>query len=119
MYVEYLKRYIERQDFVVETYYEPMGGGMIYDVAAFIDRPDGTQRLRCVGEVVTNLRPEWIVKHYDDMARTEGLLRVWVVPNYDTAHELVRTLHEAGRVSDVPYKSVTITRLSPKRRLVT
>jgi len=106
VYVEYLKRYIERQEFVVETYYEPMGGGIIYDVAAFIERPDGTRCLRCVGEVVTNLRPEWIVKHYDDMARNEDSLKVWVVPNYDAAHELVRTLHEAERVSDVPYKSV-------------
>jgi hypothetical protein len=106
VYVEYLKRYIERQGFIVETYYEPMGGGAIYDVAAFIEQPDGTRRLRTVGEVVTNLRPEWIVKHYDDMARNEGVLKLWVVPNSDVAHELVRTLEQEGRVSDVPYKSV-------------
>jgi hypothetical protein len=104
--VEYLKRYIERQGFIVETYYEPMGGGIIYDVAAFLEREDGTRRLRTVGEVVTNIRPDLVVKHYDDMARTEGVLKLWVVQNSGAAHELVRTLEQAGRVEEVPYKSV-------------
>jgi hypothetical protein len=106
VYVEYLKRYIERQGFIVETYYEPMGGGIIYDVAAFLERADGTRRLRTVGEVVTNIRPELVVKHYDDMARTEGVLKLWVVQNSDAAHEIVRTLEQAGRVDKAPYKSV-------------
>jgi hypothetical protein len=106
VYVEYLKRYIQNQGFVVETYYEPMGGGMIYDVAAFVERDDGTRRLRMVGEVLTNVRPELMVKHYDDMARNKGVLKLWVVQNYDVAHKLVRTLKQEGRVSDVPYKSI-------------
>jgi hypothetical protein len=106
VYVEYLKRYLEREGFAVETYYEPMGGGMIYDVAGFTEETDGTRRLGAVGEIVTNIRPELAVKHYDDMARNEGVLKLWVVQNSDGAHDLVRTLAQADRVDDIPYKSV-------------
>lgn len=59
-----------------------------------------------VGEVLTNVRPDLMVKHYDDMARNEGVLKLWVVQNYNVAHKLIRTLKQEGRVSDVPYKSI-------------
>ena len=106
VYIEYLKRYIERNGFIVETYFEPMGGGVIYDVAAFSERSDGTRKLQAVGEVIGNSRPDWIVKHYDDMVQHDNVLKLWVVQSSDVAHELVRVLRDADRIENVPYKSV-------------
>ena len=90
----------------VEKYYEPMGGGMVFDVAGFIDLPGGRRNLTAIGEVITTVKPERVVKHYDDFAQYEGVTKHWVVKDIDVTHDLVRALHDAGRVETVPPKSL-------------
>ena len=90
----------------IEKYYEPMGGGMIFDVAGFVELPGGQRNLTAIGEVVTLVKPERVVKHYDDFAQYGGVTKHWVVKDMDVTHDLVRALHNAGRVETVPPKSL-------------
>jgi hypothetical protein len=105
VYVEYIARHLRNRGLLVETYYEPMAGGMVFDVAAFLPRDDGSRTLAVIAEVVTNIRPELMVKHYDDLASFEGVRKMWVVPHTDVAHEIIRALAEAGRLENVPHKT--------------
>ncbi|WP_324665707.1 hypothetical protein [Haloarcula sediminis] len=105
VYVEYIARHLRNRGLLVETYYEPMAGGMVFDVAAFLPRDDGSRTLAVIAEVVTNIRPELMVKHYDDLASFEGVRKMWVVPHTDVAHEIIRALADAGRLENVPHKT--------------
>jgi hypothetical protein len=90
----------------VEKYYEPMGGGMVFDVAGFVDLPGGQRNLTAIGEVITQVKPERVLKHYDDFAQYSGVTKHWVVKDIDVTHDLVRALHDAGRIETVPPKSL-------------
>jgi hypothetical protein len=90
----------------VEKYYEPMGGGMVFDVAGFIDLPDDQRNLTAIGEIITTVKPERVVKHYDDFTQYDRVTKHWVVKDIDVTHDLVRALHDAGRVETVPPKSL-------------
>jgi hypothetical protein len=105
VYVEYIARHLRNRGLLVETYYEPMAGGMVFDVAAFLPRDDGSRTLAVIAEVVTNIRPELMVKHYDDLASFEGVRKMWVVPHTDVAHEIIRALSDAERLENVPHKT--------------
>jgi len=107
VFTECFARYLEKTEGQhVEKYYEPMGGGMVFDVAGFIDLPGGQRNLTAIGEVITTVKPERVVKHYDDFAQYEGVTKHWVVKDIDITHDLVRALHDAGRVETVPPKSI-------------
>ena len=106
VYVEYVARHLRNRGLLVETYYEPMAGGMVFDVAAFVPRDDGGRTLAVIAEVVTNIRPDLMVKHYDDLATFEGVRKMWVVPHMDVAHDIVRTLVDAGRLQTAPHRDV-------------
>ena len=88
------------------TYYEPMAGGMVFDIAAFAPREDGRRTLAVIAEVVTNIRPDLMVKHYDDLASFDRVRKMWVVPHTDVAHKIIRTLVDAGRLENVPPKTL-------------
>ena len=105
VYVEYIARHLRNRSLLVETYYEPMAGGMVFDVAAFMLRDDGSRKLAVIAEVVTNIRPELMVKHYDDLESFDGVRKMWVVPHTDVAHEIIRTLVDAGRLANAPHKT--------------
>jgi hypothetical protein len=107
VFTECFARYLEQTEGQhIEKYYEPMGGGMVFDVAGFVDLPGGQRNLTAIGEVVTVVKPERVVKHYDDFAQYEGVTKHWVVKDIDITHDLVRALHDAGRVETVPPKSI-------------
>jgi hypothetical protein len=107
VFTECFARHLEQTEGQhVEKYYEPMGGGMVFDVAGFIDLPGGQRNLTAIGEVITAVKPERVVKHYDDFAQYDGVTKHWVVKDIDVTHDLVRALHDAGRVETVPPKSL-------------
>lgn len=106
VYVEYTARHLRNQGLLVETYYEPMAGGMIFDVAAFLPGDDGGRTLAVIAEVVTNIRPDLMVKHYDDLASFDGVRKMWVVPHTDVAHEIIRVLADTGRLQTVPHRDI-------------
>ena len=107
VFTECFARYLEQTESQhVEKYYEPMGGGMVFDVAGFVDLPGGQRNLTAIGEVVTAVKPERVVKHYDDFAQYDGVTKHWVVKDIDVTHDFVRALHDAGRVETVPPKSL-------------
>jgi hypothetical protein len=83
-----------------------MAGGMVFDVAAFLPRDDGSRQLALIAEVVTNIRPELMVKHYDDLASFDGVRKMWIVPHTDVAHEIIRALVDAGRLETAPHKTI-------------
>jgi hypothetical protein len=106
VYVEYTARHLRNQGLLVETYYEPMAGGMIFDVAAFLPGDDDGRTLAVIAEVVTNIRPDLMIKHYDDLASFDGVRKMWVVPHTDVAHEIIRVLVDAGRLQTVPHRDI-------------
>ncbi|WP_318571279.1 hypothetical protein [Salinigranum marinum] len=106
VYVEYTARHLRNQGLLVETYYEPMAGGMIFDVAAFLPGDGDGRTLAVIAEVVTNIRPDLMIKHYDDLASFDGVRKMWVVPHTDVAHEIIRVLADAGRLQTVPHRDV-------------
>ena len=107
VFTECFARYLEQTEgHHVEKYYEPMGGGMVFDVAGFVELPGGQRNLTAIGEVVTVVKPERVVKHYDDFAQYEGVTKYWIVKDITVTHDLVRALHDAGRVDTVPPKSL-------------
>ena len=106
VYVEYVAHHLRNRGLLVEKYYEPMAGGMVFDVAAFVPGDDGSRTLAVIVEVVTNIRPELMVKHFDDLAAFDGVRKMWVVPHTDVAHEIIRTLVEAGRLNNAPSKTI-------------
>jgi hypothetical protein len=107
VFTECFARYLAQTESQhVEKYYEPMGGGMVFDVAGFIDLPGGQRNLTAIGEIITTVKPERVVKHYDDFAQYDGVTKHWVVKDIDITHDLVRALHDAGRVETVPPKSL-------------
>jgi hypothetical protein len=107
VFTECFARYLEQTEgHHVEKYYEPMGGGMVFDVAGFVDLPGGQQNLTAIGEVVTVVKPERVIKHYDDFAQYHGVTKHWIVKDITVTHDLVRALHDAGRVDTVPPKSL-------------
>ena len=107
VFTECFARYLAQTESQhVEKYYEPMGGGMVFDVAGFIDLPGGQRNLTAIGEIITTVKPERVVKHYDDFAQYDGVTKHWVVKDIDVTHDLVRALHDAGRVETVPAKSL-------------
>ena len=106
VYVEYTARHLRNQGLLVETYYEPMAGGMVFDVAAFLPGDGDERTLAVVAEVVTNIRPELMIKHYDDLASFDGVRKMWVVPHTDVAHDIIRVLADAGRLQTVPHRDI-------------
>ena len=106
VYVEYTARHLRNQGLLVETYYEPMAGGMVFDVAAFLPGDGDGRTLAVIAEVVTNIRPDLMIKHYDDLASFDGVRKMWVVPHTDVAHEIIRVLVDAGRLQTVPHRDV-------------
>ncbi|WP_136602884.1 hypothetical protein [Salinigranum halophilum] len=102
-FARYLK-VVEGQS--IEKYYEPMGGGMVFDVAGFVEFPGGQRNLTAIGEVITQVKPERVVKHYDDFAQYDRVSKHWIVKDITVAHDLVRALHRAGRIETVPSKAV-------------
>ena len=107
VFTECFARYLaQTENQHVEKYYEPMGGGMVFDVAGFIDLPGGQRNLTAIGEIITTVKPERVVKHYDDFAQYDGVTKHWVVKDIDVTHDFVRALHDAGRVETVPPKSL-------------
>jgi hypothetical protein len=106
VYVEYTARHLRNQGLLVETYYEPMAGGMVFDVAAFLPGDGDERTLAVVAEVVTNIRPDLLLKHYDDLASFDGVRKMWVVPHTDVAHEIIRVLADAGRLQTVPHRDI-------------
>jgi len=107
VFTECFARYLEQtENHHVEKYYEPMGGGMVFDVAGFIDLPGGQRNLTAIGEVVTTVKSDRVIKHYDDFAQYDGVTKHWVVKDIDVTHELVRVLRDAGRVETAPQKSL-------------
>jgi hypothetical protein len=106
VYVEYVARHLRNQGLLVETYYEPMAGGMVFDVAAFVPRDDGRRTLAVIAEVVTNIRSDLVLKHYDDLATFDRVRKMMVVPHTDVAHEIIRVLVDAGRLQTAPHRDV-------------
>jgi hypothetical protein len=107
VFTECFARYLEVvEGQSVEKYYEPMGGGMVFDVAGFIELPGGQRNLTAIGEVITQVKPERVVKHYDDFAQYDRVSKHWIVKDITVAHDLVRALHRAGRIETVPSKAV-------------
>ncbi len=107
VFSEYFARYLEYSEGLsVEKYYEPMGGGIVFDVAGFSTNEEGNHDLTVIGEVLTSVKPARVVKHFDDFCTIDGVKKFWVVQNYDVAHELVRALETAGRIQNAPWKDV-------------
>jgi len=107
VFTECFARYLAQTESQhVEKYYKPMGGGMVFDVAGFVELPGGQRNLTAIGEIITMVKPERVVKHYDDFAQYDGVTKHWVVKDIHVAHDLVRALHDVGRVETVPPKSL-------------
>ncbi|WP_424016316.1 ATP-binding protein (plasmid) [Halorientalis pallida] len=108
VFSEYFARYVEHEKGLhVEKYYEPPGGGMIFDVAGFTIGEDGWEDLTVIGEILTQVNPAWAVKHYEDFREFDGVEKYWVVQNYEVAHDLVRALQSAGYIAEIPSKDIT------------
>jgi hypothetical protein len=80
---------------------------MVFDVAGFTVGESGWEDLAVIGEVLTSVKAERVVKHYEDFEEFEDVQKFWVVQNYEVAHDLIRALDSAGYINEVPSKDIT------------
>jgi len=57
-----------------------------------------------IGEVISNVHPSLMVKHYDDFNRFDVEMKIWIVPNLSVAWDITRALANAGRIDELPPK---------------
>jgi DNA helicase HerA-like ATPase len=108
VFSEYFGRFLHHgRGLHVEKYYEPPSGGMVFDVAGFTVGESGWEDLAVIGEVLTSVKAERVVKHYEDFEEFEDVQKFWVVQNYEVAHNLIRALDSAGYINAVPSKDIT------------
>jgi hypothetical protein len=108
VFSEYFGRFLHHgRGLHVEKYYEPPSGGMVFDVAGFTVGESGWEDLAVIGEVLTSVKAERVVKHYEDFEEFDDVQKFWVVQNYEVAHDLIRALDSAGYINKVPPKDIT------------
>ncbi|QLC35649.1 hypothetical protein EFA46_015425 (plasmid) [Halarchaeum sp. CBA1220] len=87
----------ENQQYFVKRYAPIFGTDVKPDVVAFRD-----EKPAVIGEAISNVRHEHIIKHYEDFSRFDVEKKIWVVPNLSGAKNITRALHNAGLIDEVP-----------------
>jgi len=57
-----------------------------------------------IGEVISNVHPSLMVKHYDDFNKFDVEKKIWIVPNLSVAWDITRALANVGRIDELPPK---------------